>query len=354
MLTIFTDSNKPRGAISLHPSVPRLKELVKINVQRLIDYYHSNVRAVRNDHPFVQVLKHLPTYTGSPIDLFNIADSRFPYLSKNFKFTTDFNRGSFKGYKVYPCSDNMIYAKGEYVRPYDAVDNWKTLKPLKSLWTSSNFLDMGVPDNRNLITDGFNAVSIDIPQLALMYRGFYEMQTDDMLLGEDQFVGTYLLPSIVESQVDMSCISSTIALFEGNYISQTRVNTQIYLPSYGIEFQKAAMHALNRIEGSRMLYLHMLQSIPCIYHENAANALTLPDFAPTTQVEWAMLATRLKVINFLLDVGGKAGRDANKGFIQHLKPYCRDIQSQRIPYTEMSDSMATFIDDSLVRIRNLK
>lgn len=355
MLPIFTDSYKARGAITTHPSSPRYAELIKLNVNRQIEYYQSNVRAVRNDHPLVQALKHLPSYTENPVDLFNTAYGRFPYLSKNFKFTTEYNKGSFKAHQVYSTKDSMIYSMSDYIRPYQAVSDWKSLTPLKCLWLDSSFVDMSVPNNLLNDEDKFSSVSIDLPLLSLMYKGFKEsMVNSELVLGEDQFIATYVLPSILPTQVDISCVSATMAVFEGTYSTQSRVNTSIYLPSYSSEFHKIALHALNRIEGSKMQYIHMLQSIPCVYQASALDALVLPDFAPTTQVEWAMLATRLKVIDFLLEVGGKPGRDANKGFIQTLKPYCRDVRMARIPYTEMSDTMASYIDDTLTKIINLK
>lgn len=355
MLPIFTNSYKAQGAITTHPTSARFRELVKINVGRLQEYYYSNVRAVPNSHPLVQALKHLPPYTDDPVDLFNMADARYPYISKNFNFTTDYNRGTFLGHKVYSSANNMIYSTSEYVSPYRAVNNWQNLYPIKCLWVDSTFMDMSVPSATLNVDSEFTSISVDLPLLSLMYKGFKEsMRDSELVLGQDQFIATRVLPTMIESQVDMTCISATIALFEGKHTLQSRVNAPIFLNSYSAEFTKIAEYALNRIEGSKMQYVHMLQSMPTVYADNAAQALILPDFSPTTQVDWAMMATRLKVINFLLDVGGKAGRQGNSGFIQKLKPYCRDIQMSRIPYTRMTDNMASFIDDTLTKIQRLK
>lgn len=355
MLPLFEQNHKPRGAISLHPSVSRFKELVKINVTRLQDYYHSNVRAVRNSYPLVQAIKHMPSYTEDAVNLFNTASSRYPYLSKNLRFTTDFNAGSLTGHKVIPLSDNLIYSTSDYVRPYQAVQDWKTLRPIKLFWKDSAYMDMSVPDPYALIKDGLVAMTVDLPLLSLMYKGYkHEMDKTGLVLGEDQFIGTYLLPSVIESQVDMTCISAAIALYEGNHVTQSRVVAPIYLNSYASEFSTVTKHALNRIDGSRMQYNHMLQSIPTVYSESAEQALLLPSFAPTTQVEWSMLVSRLKIIDFLLEVGGKSGRDANRGFINILKVYCRDVQKARIPYSVMSDSLAQYVDHTLTKIANIK
>lgn len=348
MIDIFAPSHKSRALISNAPGIENFRNKVKLNVSRLQDYYASNIRSVPSDNPLVQSLKHSGVYTFDAVDLQNNAIVRSPYISKNFGFTTEFNAGSFLKHKVYPYTDNMIYTSTGYVRPYQAVSNWTKLRPLNTLWVDADYLDMSVPDNKQQIIDGFSSVHLDIPLMALMYKGFKEdPKYSQVVLGEDQFVATYVLPSILESQVDISMISALIAVYEGDYRHTTRVNSNYYLPSYSAEFEKVAQFVLDRISGTRMQYKDMLQNIPCVYKSNALEALVLPDFISTTQVDWAMLATRLRIINFLIDIGGANGRRANQGFLNKLKVFTRLVRASRVPYTSMSDYMASFYDRSL-------
>lgn len=354
MLDIFTNTYQARALVSNAPGIDNFRNKIKQNVARMQEYYASNVRSVPSAHPFVQALKHSGVYTYDAVDLQNNAIVRSPYISKNFQFTTEFNPGSFLKHKVYSFTDNMIYTSTNYVRPYQAVSNWSSLRPLKAMWLDQDHLDMSVPNANLQIQDGLAAVHLDIPLMALMYKGFKEdPKFKAMVLGEDQFVATFVLPSILESQADITMISALIAVYDGDYRYMSRVNSNYYLPSYSAEFEKIARFVLERISDTRMQYKDILQNIPCVYATSALEALTLPDFIPTTQVDWAMLATRMKVINFLLDVGGPGGRRANQGFITKLKVFARQVRAAKVPYLNMSDNMAAFYDISLSKYLKL-
>lgn len=353
MLTIFTNANVPRSGISSIPGQDRFRELLRYRVKTVQDYYRSNVRAVNSSSGFVQALKHLPSWTTDPIELSNTAKGRYPYIAKALKFTSDFNRGTLKTHKLNGASDTIVYATDEYVRPYSAVSEWDRQTPLKYLWIDSKGLDL-FPALSPSEFNGLCSVQIDLPLAALMYKGFKEsMMNSSSVLGEEHFVAIHLLTSSLPSQVDMSCISSIIARYRGEYTPVRQKVTSIYLGSYDDDFKKIADYVINRVEGTRMPYLQVLQNIPCIYKDNAHQALILPDHLSTTQVNWAMLLMRMPVINFLLDIGGNAGRKANQGFINRLKQHAKEVRLSRVPYMEMTDETAAFFDRSITRYERL-
>lgn len=356
MLSLFTEGYQPRSSVSKSPKDNYLRTNAQLSVQRVIDYWTANIHDVHSNHPLVQAIKHLGAWDQNPVELYEIADGRAPYVAKNFKFTTDFNRGSFKALSIYSTANSMIYASSDYIRPYVAVDSWKSLRPLDCLWLDSDIMDMSIPSNEKKSDQLLSAVKVDLPMLSLMYKGFkhYLARTSDAArYGAEEFVATYVLPSLIKTQADITAVSGLISIYEGTYEKNSRVDLNYFVPSYGNEFADVAKYTLNRITDTRMPYLQILQNIPVIYEENAQRALILPNYAPTTQVDWAMFATRLRVINFLLDVGGKAGQKANQGFINQLKGYVRDIRSSGIPFNAMTDDMAALYENSLTRYNRL-
>lgn len=355
MLAIFTRTYNPRGVVAVAPTAEWLKIRYRENVKRMQSMWQENNHPVLSAHPLVQALKHTGPIDQSPVELSDLAIARAPYLSKNFQFTTDFNKGSFKALKIYPQEDAMIYSSSDYISPYRAVSEWRTLKPLKCLWLDSSNTEFSIPKPSKDI-EGFSSVSIDIPQMALMYKGFKQdlvsLQSDSVLGAED-FVGTYVLPSILESQVDLSMISAVMAVYYGHHTPRNRVDYGRFLPTYDVDFVKVAKHFLNRVSDTRFPYVQVLQNIPTAFSTSGLEALQLPDFPSTLQVNWAMLSTRIKVINFLLDVGGVTGRRANQGFINQLKRYTREIRSSQIPFDRMSSQMADLLENSLSRYTKL-
>lgn len=355
MLPIFTDAYFPRGSISRSPKADWFRTQVKRSVEEIQSYWTGTVHRVYSQYPLVQALKHLGSPSYSPVDLYDTADARAPYLSKNLKFTTDYNVGALNALKVYPTKDSLIYSASNYIRPHQAVDNWKTLQPLKTLWLDSDLVDLSIPNELGDVQDSFSAVSVDLPMLVLMYKGFHQEQSmqEEVILSEEQFVSTWVLPAILETQVDISCVSSLISVYEGTYEKTNRVKINRYVPSYGYEYFDIANFVLNKVSDTRMPYVQILQHIPAVYKTNALEALALPNFAPTIQVDWAMFASRLRVVNFLLDVGGRTGQKANQGFINQLKRYTREIRNNRVPYDRMSPALAGYIENSLTRFTKL-
>lgn len=356
MLPLFTEGYQPRSSVAKAPKDQYIRSNVKLSAQRVRDYWTSNIHDVRSDHPLVQAIKHLSSWQQTPVDLYDIAEGRAPYLAKNFKFTTDYNRGSFEALSIYGSQNSMIYAASDYIRPYQAVDNWKTLQPVTCLWKDSDVLDISVPSQTKGKDQLFSAVKVDMPMLALMYKGFKHEQARDAdaaTYGPEEFVGTWVLPSMIESQIDKTAVSALISIYEGTYQSSSRVDLNYYVSSYASEFESVAKFVLDRISDTRMPYLQVLQNIPVIFGDNAQTAMTLPNYAPTTQVDWAMFATRMRLINFLLDVGGKTGQRTNLGFTEQLKKYVRSIRSSGIPFNSMSSDMAAFYENSLSRYSRL-
>lgn len=360
MLAVFTTQSTPRGQISLPPTLAWWRQQIQSNVTRLQEYLAGTAQAVQGNHPLVQAIEHLGSPNLETTELYNLADSRYSYVSKNLKFTTEFNRGTFLGHRIYPVDNNMIYGDSDYISPFQAVRNWRTQEPVTCMWSGKAYVDMSIPRATDPVTLGFCSTRVDMPLLSVMYKGFKESQGafrrdygQGPVLGSNHFVAMHVLPNILKTQVDLSCVSALMALYYGNYQVHDRVDTNIYLPSYSDGFQRVGKQILERLSDSRMQYMHMLQHIPSVFSSSGLEALKLPDFAETTQVDWAMLCTRLPVIIFLLDIGGANGRRANHGFIQQLKAYVRDVKSSRIPYTLMSQEMASLVENSISRISRL-
>lgn len=360
MLALFSNTYQSRGQISQHPQLEWLKVRIKENVSRQQEYYASAARAVFADHPLAQLLKLIGA--NARLDDFDVYDNswvRAPYVSRNLGFTSEVNKGTFKKHRLYDSDSSMILAVPEYISVFSGLENWRDLEPVRTLWIDRPYLDMAVPSSTGDITD-FSAAVVDIPRLVLMYRGFLNYRKkimaeniNAMVLGEESFVAMYALPAMLKSQADISAVSATQAYYYDRYAPTIRVQTPIYLPSYSDTFQKVAKYALERIDGAKMQYSHMLQHLPSIYKSSALSSLVMPDMVPTTQVQWSVLVARLKTIMFLLDIGGKNGINTNRGYINEIQKKTRQISLSGIPYNVMGDELANFVDNSILRIQRI-
>jgi len=360
MLALFSNTYQSRGQISQHPQLPWLRTRVQENIARQQEYYASAARAVFADHPLAQLLKLIGA--NARIDDFDVYDNswvRAPYVSRNLGFTSEVNRGTFKKHRIYNSQSSMILTVPEYVSVYWGLEHWRQLEPVRALWIDRPYMDMSVPSQDGDFTD-FASVVVDIPRLVLMYRGFLEHRKkvmaeniNAMVIGEENFIGMYALPSMLKSQADITAVSATQALYYGDFEQKKRVATSIYLSSYALEFEKVAKYALERIDGAKMQYAHMLQHLPSFFAASGLSALVMPDMVPTTQVQWAVLVARLKTIMFLIDIGGKNGINTNRGYINEIKKRTRELTISRIPYDVMGEDIASYVQNSIDRIQRL-
>ena len=62
----------------------------------------------------------------------------------------------------------------------------------------------------------------------------------------------------------------------------------------------------------------LLQNTPALFSADMGDALLLPDVAPTAQVEWLLICSRLKAYDFVIKASGSKALDANQGTIAQL------------------------------------
>jgi len=62
----------------------------------------------------------------------------------------------------------------------------------------------------------------------------------------------------------------------------------------------------------------ILKTIPSFEKQNAYSALIMPDIAPTKQVHWATMLSRLKYIAFLFDISGKDALTVNQSEVNEV------------------------------------
>lgn len=255
------------------------------------------------------------------------------------------------GHSLYKSDACLWIHNAEYISPSYAVNNWQLLEPVKVLWSNSPYMSMDVP-SQNGTFNMYSVVTVDLPMLTLMYRGWLDDRKDVMrnnidaaAFGEENFIAMYVLPAMVRSQANITAVSALIALHKGEYEATTRVDSKIFLPSFSVDFKKVAEYAIKEVKDTKKQYVHILQALPSMQEGvSVLDSLILPDVLPTIQLEWALFVTRLPVIMFLLDIGGSNGRRANQGLINELKRNTKELASTGIPYNVMTDTVANYVD----------
>lgn len=360
MISLFSTPYAHRTNISRHPSTDWMAKRFDENIVKQQEYAIASALSVFANHPLAQALKLIGANADMDIvDLYNYAWIRAPYVANSLHFMSSVFQGSLRRHQIYSSTDSLIFAESTYISPTVGLANWRELTPVKVLWMDANQVQMDLPD-REGTPFAFTAVVVDIPMLVLMYRGFLQYRKTVMatlpeygVYGEENFIAMHVLPNMLRSQVDITAISATIAMYYGEYEKTSRVNAPIYLPSYAGDFEKIAKYSLKELVGVKQEYRAAINQLPAFYGKTALDVLQLPDTLVTTQVEWALFLSRLRVIMFIIDVGGKQGRDANKAYIGDLQKKARNLKIAGIPRNKMSSDMYEYIEDTFDYIRTL-
>ena len=333
MYTLFTSRPEPEYAVTMSPAFELIKRNIQKEIGRIVDYYQSRVFAVKGDHLLVRMLMQASVPADYSIDQFMMAVSaRAPYIAKHFRFTSEIEYGVFHPGTFYgPGNQELIFSTDEYFDPYEAAANWKALKPLKVLDHQISDFGLLLPSGKTGSTgSGFCAISINLPMLLCMYRGFLldqdaRRRTSDgasMLLGTTHFVHMYVLPSLLESHVDIVLMNRMSNLFHGVPMSTAVRKYVFHVMNPAPSVDKILLGVIDRLAGKRANYAAYLENIPSVFHESMLESLKMPDYSKTRQVRWALIVSRLAAMNFLLQLGGDQGVASNGTMINEMKKIC--------------------------------
>jgi hypothetical protein len=287
--------------------------------------------------------------------------ARSPYVAKHFRFTSDIEYGVFHEGTFYgPGNKEIIFSHEEYFNPFDAVQNWRTLQPIKVLSHQISDFGLLLPDGKNSSTgQGFAAVAINLPMLLCMYRGFLMDQSagidsggnSQSLLGVTHFVHMYVLPSMLYSHIDYVIMNRMYNLYHGNEMSRPTRKHAFLVVDYGDRMDNVLKEILKRLEDYKGSYFAYLQNIPSIFEEDMQVSLVMPDMPRTRQAWWALNVTRFEIMAFLIQLGGDGGVNSNTMLIHQLQRACQYLGRENMLKAILPPSLGleveAFLDEVL-------
>lgn len=362
MYTLFTSRPEPQYPVTMSPAFEMIRRNFQKEINKIVDYYNNRVFAVQGNHLLVRLLMLSPVSPDATIDQFMATVyARAPYIAKHFRFTSEIEYGIFHDGPFYgPGNRELIFYNEDYFDPYEATANWKTQKPIKVLDHQISDLGLLLPNGKTNSTGmGFCAVSINLPLLICQYRAFLMDQDArrkssdgvSMLLGTNHFVNMYVLPSMLESHVDVALMNRMSNLFYGNEMSKPVRKYVFHVIDQADKVDKVLLEVIRRLSDKRANYAAYLENIPSVYHKSMLESLKMPDLSRTKQVFWGLIVSRLAVMNFLLQLGGENGVASNGTFVNELKKICKYLTHESmlqalLPPSQYLD-VSEFIDSVL-------
>lgn len=311
MLDLFLSTSTAQQTSFHDPAFSYLRAVYKREIADVINYYQSRVYAVKNNHILIRLLSTLDIPMQYPINQYaSVADTRAPYTANSFRMTSELTAGHvFDGSFYGPGCPEVLLLRESYFDPLKADKHWRHVSALQVHRHPQSHLGLLLPNGRESGTDtGMAVISINLALLAVQFRAFVWEQDRKLkqagmsLLGVNHFIHMHVLPNMLYRHFDYVLMNRLMNLYYGAPMGQATRKHPFLLYDYQHKLDQSLGLYLKRLEGRSLNYSDVLKTLPAVYAENQEDALQLPDYAPTRQVQWALVLSRLPVIQFLIDL----------------------------------------------------
>lgn len=348
MYDLFTQRFDSNNSVIRPPAFELIRRIYQREIGRIVQYYNERVFTVPSNHLLCRLLTTASVPFSYELDRYTeAAYARSPYIGKHFNFTSDISYGKF--------FDGIFYGKGctelvvsveEYFNPYDAIQNWKSLTPVTVLEHPVSDLGLMLPDgDENSTAKGLAVIAVNIPMLLIQFRGFMIEQASRVgdiqasLLDTSHFVHMYVLPGMMKSHTEIVILNRLKNLFYGAPMSDAMGHHAFQVTDYSDKLDRVLNEIIAHVRDRSILYASMLKNIPTVFSRDMQEFLLMPDIAPTRQVWWALLLTRLSTMNLLFDMGGEEARRNNATLLNRLRIDMKRLDRESILTMSLPDDL---------------
>lgn len=305
MQTLFNVNPSSVRGVVISPLWSQARQGLNRNLMQVIGYYQSRNIAVRSNHLLARILNSSRISLDSPLErYYDQIDNTASYMGMSFKLTNSLHQGIVHDGIFYgPGTREVIIGHNEPFDLYACVNNWKNAQPVKILDHCKSDLDMHVPNGVSYSTEsGYAVISVNITMLAIMWRCFLTEQRALMNKGltpksTPQFLHTYVLPNAIYTHLEIALLNRAINHFAKlpNGVAQRKHS--LAMGDYSLQTDKVLKETVTHLCNSNLSMHDMLCNIPCVTAVNMAEAMQLPNLAPTRQYAWSEVVSRIKVIS---------------------------------------------------------
>lgn len=324
MYGLFNQTGRQYGGLISDFPLNNIEKQTVRDIDHVLDYYHSGTFFVRNDHLLVKLINTIGTPLSYPIDqYYETTLARALFCANTLQLTSSINYGRWFRGIFYPGCEELIIAYTDETIPSEQIKGWRDLQPVRVLESPVSNMSYLVPDGRIVQSErGLVVIGVDLGQLMIQYRGFMENEALKKLEGRDDllttthFVGKYVLPNMIKSQTDIALFNRLYGLEMGAPMGKATSKHPFYVTDYTQQTDKLLDIYRQRLSHAKREYLNYLVQIPKIFNDYPYN---MPDIATTRQVWWVMFLAKKRMMEFLIQIGGREGIDFNRMWINKLK-----------------------------------
>lgn len=328
-----------------NPQWSYIKDGLRKNLGMIIRYYRRNPTAVKSSHFLVRLLQSITVPQSQVLERYYAnVDAMVMNLSMALGMTSSIFKGKiFKGIFYGPESHEILIAHNTYFDPFIAHREWKNLCPVKVLRHPISDLGLAIPDGRQTGTEsGVAIISINVTMLAVMYRAF---RLNEMVVSEEsesqrsimQFIRMYVLPNMLFSHLDVVLFNRIDNLQKGAPMGEATVKHPFYMTDYSKQINQVHKEILEWLNKADHNFTGILRSVPAVVKNDMDEVMVLPEMAPTKQVIWALLISRLPVLSFMFRTAANEPGTRNRSEVNRTLRYFERYKSDKLLESMLPD-----------------
>lgn len=334
MYTLFNTPSVVSFRKSQLPRFEIIKDVHRKNLERVISHYRTKaVRGVESDHLLVQLLQHIPvSVTEEPQLYIDKVGGYVDELTRLFKLTSPINLGEAKKPGVFYGKDTteIILVTTE---KFNYKENWENLSPIRFLSHPKTDFNLTVPVGKTTsLEEGLVVVLLNLPMLAYQYK---EWRLRELKENPEfprtimQFVATYPLVNSLTSQLDVAYLNRTFKIFSGKNIPAFNDNHPFFLNTQEVNTNLGLKQLMELTSKRKLGFVELLEMLEPISANSFREVIAIPSMPFTRQVNWALFASRLNLIHFLLFWEFKTMSNKSRKEINEIRLGIKRLRSDR-------------------------
>ncbi|QVD49127.1 hypothetical protein LUCX_57 [Xanthomonas phage vB_XciM_LucasX] len=329
MYQLLRESPLHLGGGMTFPEFRRIRDGLRASVDRVKHYRRLNPRGMPGGHVLIRLLSNLPVSTKLTPEVYNdkVADTALLF-TQSFKFTSALSKGQvwrpgpFLGKNV----SEVILANTDSWDVAAGIKNWQELAPIRYLSHPMCTLKLPVADAQFASSEpGVAVITINVPMLATQYllwrRANNEVDESPRTIA--QFLQAYPLPNMLDSQVDIAILNRLMGLYFGMQPVAEPFRHPFYLTDWSAEVDHVLEKFLAQVEPKRWDFDTLVSHIPTVCAENLHHVLKLPEMAFNTQLQWAIMLSRITLLTFLVQWNRTTENARNQMYLNYIKRWLR-------------------------------
>ncbi len=358
MYQLLRESPNQFGGDLIFPEFRRIRDGLRLSVDRIKKYRRMNPRSLPGGHFLLRLLQSIPVSQKIDPVVYNdkVADIALLF-TQSLRMTSALSKGQVwrPGPFLGKQSTEVIIANVDDWDVEAGLANWEELTPIRYLWHPMSTLKLPVTDAQFASAEpGVTVITINVPMLASQYRAwrmaYQHKDESDRTVG--MFLQAYPIPNMLDSQIDIAVLNRLMNRFFGMKPAAEPFRHPFYLTDWSAEVDRVMDKFLEQAGPKRWDFDTLVSHIPTVCSENLHHALQLPELNFTTQLQWAVMLSRLSLVSFLVQFNRNTDNQRNQEYLNYIKRWLRYMDGNTTMRSAMPadlyEDVSIFIDYGVV------